>query len=410
MDRIQRLVLSRLPSLSGNFPLTSTLTARLFGLLHGSNNSNYSIYAIRSITRLPQVSFGSKTGRDQLLHHLRFSIEYLRRSGILDINGRPLNLHNVASHLYYTEPSNLALIALIRGGVLHRICKKNMIDAKDELMSLFCHLFGRRHLPLAYTSKVVMAGLLKAYPSRIVLGPLNSDAQEVLRAHNVDVLSVFSAYSRLFSTQHRDKLGDDNVLPLSKGIIKPEPTRDEHPSRLQEYLQRHRVNVSSRSLFVANSGLSDQCESVEELVWTCREGLHLNARAIPSFGGILASTGGRTDVPRLNAYILDFYKHGQIATLSRANGIRKGDIWYILNDFLLSLLSVRNALQELLRTAESSEEDETEDGTGGAGEAEDLELTSFPRPAGVSDDDWRVYEVLDRLVVEFNDKFKKMWA
>ena len=43
-------------------------------------------------------------------------------------------------------------------------------------------------------------------------------------------------------------------------------------------------------------------------------------------------------------------------------------------------------------------------------DSEDLELSSFPRPKGVTDDDWRVYEVLDKLIIEFNEKFRKMWA
>ena len=100
LDRVQRLVMSRLPSLGGNFPLTSTLTLRLLNLLHGSNNAEICVKAIKSIVNLPQMVINSPIGREQLLHHLRFSIEYLRRSHLIDQTGGPLDLFSLASHLY----------------------------------------------------------------------------------------------------------------------------------------------------------------------------------------------------------------------------------------------------------------------------------------------------------------------
>ncbi len=100
MDRVERLVLSKLPTLGGNFPVTSTLVLRLCNLLHGSDNAQVAVSAIQTIASLPSVSFGSEVGRDQILHHLRFSIEYLRRSHLLDTQGRPINLYAIAAHLY----------------------------------------------------------------------------------------------------------------------------------------------------------------------------------------------------------------------------------------------------------------------------------------------------------------------
>jgi hypothetical protein len=105
IDRIYRLLLSKLPSIGGNFPLTSTMTLRLLNLLVGSNDAPVAVNAIRSLLTLPQISVSSQSGRDQILHHLRFSIDYLRRSKLLDAKGIPLNLYGIAAHLYYTEPA-----------------------------------------------------------------------------------------------------------------------------------------------------------------------------------------------------------------------------------------------------------------------------------------------------------------
>ena len=103
LDRVRRLVLSRLPTLGGNFPLTSTMILRLFSLLDGSNNADVAVRALKSVIDLPQITSNSDAGRDRLLHHVRFSIEYLRRSRLLDKEGKPINLFNIVAHLYVSK-------------------------------------------------------------------------------------------------------------------------------------------------------------------------------------------------------------------------------------------------------------------------------------------------------------------
>ena len=98
------------------------MTLRLFNLLSGSEYAPFAVRATTSILRLPHVGYKSDVGSEQVAHFMRFSIDYLRRAGLLDPQGNPINLFGIASHLYYTEPSNLALVALFRHGVIHRIC------------------------------------------------------------------------------------------------------------------------------------------------------------------------------------------------------------------------------------------------------------------------------------------------
>jgi len=101
-------------------------------------------------------------------------------------------------------------------------------------------------------------------------------------------------------------------------------------------------------------------------------------------------------------------------------------VWYLLQDFTLSLMTIRNVLEQLLLKAsqEASQTDQTVD--------EDLEMDSgygtldlaeievdegqgvsddgFKRPRGVGDLDWRVYEVVDGALREFEGKYRAMWA
>lgn len=418
MDRVQRLILSKLPSLGGNFPLTLTLSLRLFNLLSGSDNAKVAVDAIQSLLKLPQISFGSEGGRHQLLHHLRFSIEYLRRARLLDRGGNPMNLFGIAAHLYYTEPSNLALVALLRNGVLHEVCQQSsIVDAKRDFIVLMSHLFGRRQLPESYATDENIKYIIKKSPSIVKLPGLPETARKVLIEHDEEILRIFTGYSVSYATEHAGSLGKDAMLPFSKQSFTGNSETVSTPFR--QHLQKHAINVKARSVFVANSGHSDSFLSVEELTRTCRSGIHLNEKAIPSLGHITTLDGGFT----LNAYLLDFYTHGQIAALATANGIRPGDVWYLLDDFTLSLKTVRTVLEQLLQKASNElppDDSSLEEGQDmshyvgeidtGPGDSGGDQGEGFKRPKGVSDLDWKVYEVVDGAVREFDEKFHAMWA
>ena len=419
MDRCQRLVLSKLPSLGGNFPLTSTMVLRLFNLLQGSNDAPVARDAIKSLLRLPHISFVSEVGREQILHHIRFSIDYLRRAGLLDAEGNPINLFGVAAHLYYTEPSNLALVALLRHGVIHRICNQSsLINAKRDLMLLLSHLFGRRYLPKAYASQKFLKNIVRKSPSMVVLPPLSDDARQVLLKHEDHIKRVFTGYALAYVAHHAEALGQDTKLPFSGKSVCPSST-DLAPSLFTEQLRRTAIPTVARSPFVATSGHGDKFGSVQELAETSRDGLHLNEYAIPSMRQFTSVPGQDNDEFALNAYLLDFYTHGQTAALKAANGIRDGEMWYVLQDFSLTLKSIRTGIVQLLQKASAAAGDEVSELDSGYGtldpaeadpDIEGGEQGEFKRPPGVSDEDWRVFVVVNGVTAEFDEKFRAMWA
>jgi len=49
----------------------------------------------------------------------------------------------------------------------------------------------------------------------------------------------------------------------------------------------------------------------------------------------------------LNAYALDFYKHGSLTGLVQDNGINEGAAYYLLKDFALTIRSISVSLREL---------------------------------------------------------------
>jgi len=76
---------------------------RLFSLVDRSDNVDAAVRALQSVIDLPQITSNSDAGRDRLLHHVCFSIEYLRRSRLLDKEGKPINLFNIVAHLYVSK-------------------------------------------------------------------------------------------------------------------------------------------------------------------------------------------------------------------------------------------------------------------------------------------------------------------
>lgn len=189
--------------------MTATLTLRLCHLLHGSKPSPSVAESIKGVFRLSQFSPVSAIQGNELLHHLRLVIEYLRRANLINVEGEPLvsrpcharrlllvSLHfskpmfPLAAHLSYTEPSNLAIVALLRNGALHRLCEtidSNCDDTKRNLVSLLAHFFGRRKLPPVFSGVEVIERLrlrLVKCPSQIALPVLPSDVYETLREHN----------------------------------------------------------------------------------------------------------------------------------------------------------------------------------------------------------------------------------
>ncbi len=394
------------------------MVLRLFNLLQGSNNAPWVLNAIEGILNLPQVSFVSETGKSEILHHFRFSIDYLRRTALMDAAGNPINLFGLATHLYYTEPSNFAIVVLLRSGAIHDICMHPSIEtAKRELLILLCHLFGRRYVPKVYTSGMNVKLLLAKSPSKVLLPPLPACAEKVLLAHNKEILRVFKGYALAYAAEHMAALEADRSLPMSKKVYSGAGSS---PSPFRTYLKSTSIAAVARSPFVCNSGHNDEFANVEELSATSRSGIQLRGHGIPSLQHIIANPGSREKPFPLNAYLLDFYTHGQTQALAAANGIRRGDVWYLLQDFALTLKTIRTSIEQFLQSistasgasAETAEENDLADDLDlpGMDDDEDGETNSFQRPVGASDRDWRVFEVINAITKEFDEKYRAMWA
>jgi hypothetical protein len=154
-----------------------------------------------------------------------------------------------------------------------------------------------------------------------------------------------------------------------------------------------------------------------------RHGVHLNKHAIPTVEHILDAK-----LP-LNAYLYDFFVHGQVDALVNMNGLRRGDLWFALQAFHLVLMTIRGDLENLLssmsmdsdRDATLHEADSDDQGANMSEDngynssdpsetEEEADHGNFERPRGVPERDWKVYEVVNSITNQFGVKFKAMWA
>ncbi|KAG8755364.1 hypothetical protein FRC11_006090, partial [Ceratobasidium sp. 423] len=443
LDRIHRLMLSRLPPLTGNWPLTTTLCLRLFNLLTGSDEAPAAVTAIDSFMRLPRLSLSSDQTRNEVLHHMRFSIEYLRRLRLLSYDGRVTALFGAVGHLYYEEPGNLVFASLVRSGIIHRLCsryKSKPQETETNIIHLVAMLFARLPLPYFSSSQEVLKRLRSSLPSLIQLPPLPAYIQKALKQYNAETLDIFSTYAITYSHQHL-RQESDNLLPLSHHEVGSAGALAE--GIVGDALKGLSFkDLAARSAFVANSGHNDSFESVAELCRSTRSGLHLNSHNVPNFD---------YEAP-VNAYALDYWQHESVRPLVEANGLREGEVWFVLQNFSMALAAILASLRVLLidRVAtpdsdaeqepksklrstnwdEASEgedeklavqpskpekevriEDEGDDKEEARVEAEllgELEVTSCPD--GVPEEDWLVYDAFQSVTNEFYLKWKKMWA
>ncbi|KAI8818894.1 uncharacterized protein EV422DRAFT_535830 [Fimicolochytrium jonesii] len=347
IDKVYRLLASRLSDLSGHFPLSTTLVLRLHQLLVDGEAKNSGEEMMKGMLGLGRLSVGSPAARLEVLHHLRFSIDYLRRVGLLDSTGHPVNLAGVAAHLYWTEPMNFAFVYLMDSGILKDIA----CGPEPELNLLTClaHLFARRKRPTKIGD--FKEEIIKKSPSKVFLEPLPSSAVDALKHHNDLLFQVLRSYIHTFikTLPHEETA----TLPVSnrtfaKSASQLAPSLSSAPL-VQSIASTHSLAYRARSPFVALSGLGDSFTTIEEMCTTLRAGISLQHAVIPMVTELVDTS---PTAPILDAYAVDFYRHGQFKALIDGNGIRRGDVWFFVNDFMLIIGALRTGLEVLLKAYE----------------------------------------------------------
>ncbi|KAE9979379.1 hypothetical protein EG327_007041 [Venturia inaequalis] len=436
-NKVCRLLSSRLPDLNGHFPITTSLVLRLFTLVNETQHSAYATNAINALLSQPRLYLGGAEAKDTVLHHLRFSIEYLRRQSLLSESGVPLNFAGAVSHLSYMEDAGFAFHALLKDGYFHQLCSKIYRKPQAvllELMLTMAHLFCRQVCRQA--DEEFIENVVKRSPSIVFLPAMPKEAEVILRSHNDQTLDIFRSYVKTFVDQHiKDS---DHTLPLTTMEIKSEADG----AKFASFLPQSLPDAEIRSPFVALSGHGDEFKSIGDLCRTVRAGVFLEESVIPH----VKIHPQETDAP-LNAYLYDFFKHGDVSALEKGNGIRRGEVWFLLNDFSLVLATIVTSLSNFMKLTPDSDMDMIDlQGSGDKVEeaaGSDTDSDAESEHSGVSSVDYddastlptsvggtsvadgegvpswasdngagmkKILKAFKMLQAEYNAKFMKMWA
>ncbi|TLD21429.1 hypothetical protein PspLS_09123 [Pyricularia sp. CBS 133598] len=372
---------SRLPDLRGQFPVSTSIVLRTLSLCSHTQNNRFSIEAAQSLLSQNLLYLGGPAGELAVKHHLRFSIEYLRKQHLLSDSGAPLNFAGLISHLYFTENSAFAFHSLLKGGYFHKLCAevdKIPTAVVLELMLVLSHLFCRQPVT-RFGDKEWLEGVKRLSSSIVILPELPPMALNMLREHNRETLAIFKNYVQTYIFQNLANSPDDK-LPLSKYPVGAQGSGS-HGCQT-------RKAPEIRSPFAALSGFTDSFHSIQELCQTVREGVFLEESAVPYIKIYPDDTDG---VP-WNAYLYDFFKNGDLKALVTGNGIKAGDVWFRLKDFSMILATIITSLDNFLdpkagypdmtdvqdvfdRVAEGQEVDE-------GGEGDDVQQVDMPIPLG----------------------------
>ena len=125
--------------------------------------------------------------------YFRYTLQFLRAEGILDESLRPNDLAGLIAHIFWTEPSNFAVVHLLRSGILDRIC--DLPNAAEELVLVLSHLFLPVGMPES-EARFAATHRDKTGPSVVVLPPLPADLTSALLEYNGRALDLLQQYCR----------------------------------------------------------------------------------------------------------------------------------------------------------------------------------------------------------------------
>uniref|UniRef100_A0A663MAW2 DExD/H-box helicase 60 n=1 Tax=Athene cunicularia TaxID=194338 RepID=A0A663MAW2_ATHCN len=342
LPKVERLIKSNVPQLKGQFPLTVSLILRLMLLAAKADDKADARAKALSVLKHSLMSFRKERYAEILKIYFIFSLQFLIKEGYLDQEGNPIGFAGLVTHLYYYEPSNFVLVSFLVKGLFHKLCqpiKGSTVfpeDVLEKLVLILANLFGRKYLPACS-----MKYKHTFCQSKVFLEDLPEDFADAVNEYNTKVEENFAHF--LLTTAKLADMEQEYRLPLSKTDF---TSKIWHGSELASYLMDNTKSISAVSPFASVSGVVDNDlfhgEIINKAVF---RSLGINVTNCPLLYLNKYDNQGRRRP--LNAYALDFYKHGSLIALTTDNWLNEGDAYYALKDFSLLLKSIGTSLSEL---------------------------------------------------------------
>ncbi|XP_050194285.1 LOW QUALITY PROTEIN: probable ATP-dependent RNA helicase DDX60 [Myiozetetes cayanensis] len=343
LPKVERLIKSNVPQLKGQFPLTVSLILRLMLFAAKADDKADARAKVLSVLKHSLMSFRKERYAEILKIYFVFSLQFLIKEGYLDQECNPIGFAGLVTHLYYHEPSNFVLVSFLTKGLLHKLCQPIegstvfSEDVLETLVLILANLFGRKYLPACSMKyKAINCMLFKVF-----LEDLPKDFADALDEYNTKVQEYFAHF--LLTTAKLADMEQEYKLPLSKTDF---TSQNWHGSELASYLMDNTKSISAISPFVCLSGVVDNDLFHGDIInKAVLHSLGINVRNCPLLHLKKYDNQGRR-MP-LNAYALDFYKHGSLTALTTDNWLNEGDAYNALKDFSLTIKAIGISLSEL---------------------------------------------------------------
>ncbi|NWQ74094.1 DDX60 helicase, partial [Columbina picui] len=342
LPKVERLIKSNVPQLKGQFPLTLSLILRLMLLTAKADDKADAKAKALSVLKHSLMSFRKERYAEILKIYFMFSLQFLMKEGYLDQKGNPIGFAGLVTHLYYHEPSNFVLASFLVKGLFHKLCqpiKGSTVfseDVLEKLVLILANLFGRKYLPACS-----MKYKRRFFQSKVFLEDLPEEFADAVNEYNTKVKENFAHF--LLTTARLADMGQEYRLPLSKTDF---TSKNWHGSELASYLMDTTKSISAISPFACLSGVVDNDLFHGEIInKAVLHSLGINDTNCPLLYLKKYDTQGR--MMPLNAYALDFFKHGSLVALTTDNWLNEGDAYYLLKDFSLLIRSIGTSLSEL---------------------------------------------------------------
>ncbi|XP_031195782.1 probable ATP-dependent RNA helicase DDX60 isoform X2 [Mastomys coucha] len=350
LPKIEKLIKSKVPELRGQFPLSISLILRLMLLATKADDLEDGKAKALSVLKHSLLSFKQPGATDMLKLYFLYSLQFLVKEGHINQEGHPTGFAGLVSHLHYHEPSNLVFVSFLVKGLFHKLCqptskgsKRFSEDVMEKLVLVLANLFGRIYLPAKFYEVNP-----KFYQSKVFLDDLPEDFSAALLEYNMQVTEDFASF--LIIVSRLADMKQEYQLPLSKIEF---TGKECEGSSLVSHLMNCKEGRVAVSPFVCLSGNFDvDLLSARVPNHVILHTIGINHTQAPVLWPHKLDSRGRK-MP-LNAYALDFYKHGSLIGLVQDNRIHSGAAYNLLKDFFLTIKSISVSLRELCENEEDN--------------------------------------------------------
>lgn len=338
--KVEALVMADLPAVKGSLALSCSLVSRIMTNLSSPELAPLVAGGVHRLVCHP-LHHPTPHTPALLSHAFRFCVSQLASMGLINEFGAPNSLGTLVNHLFFLEVSALTFVGLLQSGWFNRVSAMTSVPVQTRdrwFVDALARIFMVR--PVSSMSRLQLS---KQHKSLIALppleGPIGGELDQILTGMTRTTLDRASTFWNVFVQALGDALPPPNVLPVS-GIAWPvQPSASTTtPVTLETFNE-----VTLRSPFSALSGAGEYYESTAELCASTRAGVVLEPKAVPAPP---SHTGA-------NAYLLDFFLHGQLDLLKVENGIPEEGMYDTIKEFALVLKAIHAALERRASSPEA---------------------------------------------------------